>query len=143
MIPQVIMDCSVTAGWFLRDEVSEHAQSLLERVLKRDVNLIVPELWWYETLNVLRSAVARKRMSQEGASKALYFLEEVPMETIGSSRIGHAVILNLAHRHSLSAYDATYLALSDARGTELLTADKHLLSLQNKYPLVKPLGVMS
>lgn len=136
MSVSVVVDCSITSGWFLQDEISVSAQRLLKRVLEEKIALIVPELWWYETLNVLRSAVIRGRISREDARKSLYFLEEVPLETVNSTRIGHAAILGLAQEQGLSAYDATYLALAETRGCGLVTADRHLLDLGQKFPFI-------
>ncbi len=140
MSAHLVADCSVTSGWFLQDEVTEDARRLLECCLSGEVHLIVPDLWWYETINVLRNAGARGRIAPEDARKALFFLEEIPLETVHSSRIGHAVILNLAQRHALSAYDATYLALAETRGTALVTADKHLIDLRTEYPWITSPG---
>ncbi len=138
MSSELVADCSVCGAWYLDDERSPAAQRLLERVLDEELVLVVPELWWYESINLLRSATLRGRISPENARKALYFLEEIPLETVHARRIGHTQILDLAQRHGLSAYDATYLALAEIRGIELITADHHVLSLCSTYPWVRP-----
>jgi len=140
MTPQIVADCSICGGWYIQDETSCSSQVLLERILQEQLALIVPDLWWYDSLNLLRSAGLRGRISEEEARKALYFLEEVPLETVRVERIGHARILDLAQRYGLSAYDATYLALAEARGVKLITADRHLLALRETFAWIEPLG---
>jgi predicted nucleic acid-binding protein len=99
----------------------------------------VPTLWHYETVNVLRSAVLRKRLSEPAAKKALHLLSEIPVEVVDPERQGRPAILEAALRHRLSAYDACYLALADARGVGLVTADSDLVALRKVFPWVVPL----
>ncbi len=139
MTKQIVADCSVCGAWYVRDERSNAAEKLLDRVLREEVSLIVPDLWWHENLNLLRTCVMRERMSLQEARKAFYFLEEIPLETVHAQRIGHARIFELAVQHQLSAYDATYLSLAEARGLTLVTADQHLLTLRLQHDWIEQL----
>ncbi len=134
-----VIDCSVSATWVLPGELSARSERLLGDVLDRKVHLVVPTLWHYETVNVLRSAVLRKRLSEPAAKKALHLLSEIPVEVVDPERQGRPAILEAALRHRLSAYDACYLALADARGVGLVTADSDLVALRKVFPWVVPL----
>jgi len=138
LTPQVVADCSACGGWYIQDESSKAAENLLERILKEEIQLVVPDLWWYESLNLLRSATARRRISEQASRRAFFHMEEIPIETIRVDRIGRARILDIAQRNTLSAYDATYLALAESMGIPLITNDRQLLDLRSRYPWIEP-----
>jgi predicted nucleic acid-binding protein len=136
---EIVIDCSVSATWVLPGELSARAERLLAQVLDGEIRLFVPTLWHYEILNLLRSAVLRKRITEPEAKKALHLLSEIPMEVVDPALQGRPAILEAALRHRLSAYDATYLALADSRGIGLVTADSDLITLRKLYPWIVPL----
>ena len=45
-----VIDCSVTASWFLTDEKSNKGDELLEDILDGKVLFIVPTLWFMKRL---------------------------------------------------------------------------------------------
>ena len=137
---EIVIDCSVSAAWVLPGEFDAHAERLLARTLDGEIRMVVPSLWHYESLNLLRSAVLRKRLAEPEAKKALHLLSEIPMEVVDPVLQGRPAILEAALRHRLSAYDATYLALADSRGIGLVTGDSDLISLRRQYPWIVPLS---
>ena len=56
-----IVDCSVTAAWFLKDERSAEADAVLDRITA--VGGVAPWLWWAETRNVFLIAERNGRMT--------------------------------------------------------------------------------
>jgi len=136
----VVADCSACAGWFLRDESSRPSEKLLREVMAGKLRLMVPDLWWSESLNVLCNAVRRGRITDADARRTVYYLEEIPIETISAQRIGRQQIFALARQHALSAYDATYLALAEAQGVPLITCNRHLLALRKQFAGIRPLA---
>ena len=139
-VTEIVIDCSVSATWVLPDEASARSERLLAQAFDEKVRLLVPALWHYETLNLLRSAVLRKRLDEAEAKKALHFLSEIPIETVSPEHQSRPAILDAALRHGLSGYDATYLVLADARGLSLLTADSDFLALRKVFPWIIPLA---
>jgi predicted nucleic acid-binding protein len=133
----VIFDCTVSASWYLPDEGSDFSQKLLADVIARRLSLVVPDLWWYENMNVLKSAVRRKRISEQEAHKALFLLKEIPLDTVEPGKQGQFGVLSLALADNLSAYDATYLHLALSSGAVLYTSDSDLLNLRKKYTCIK------
>jgi len=83
----------------------------------------VPHLADSELANALRAQVLRGRVDDGGACAAL-----ARWARLGVRR--HPVVALLGRiwqlRHNLSAYDATYVALAEALGCALLTADARL-----------------
>lgn len=131
-----VIDSSVAAAWFLPDESSEDSRRLAAAVGYAKVQAIVPELWHYEVLNVLRIAVMRGRISQQEAKAAMAEIEVLRLESVPALDQGNAAILAAATEHGLTAYDAAYFALADARGAQLVTGDDHLLRLRDRFPWI-------
>jgi predicted nucleic acid-binding protein len=77
-----------------------------------------------EFTNVLASSIAMRRMSlglaQEFLAKAIGLFDGK------LARVDHALVLSIATRHRVSAYDARFLALADQLGTRLVTEDAKL-----------------
>jgi predicted nucleic acid-binding protein len=132
-----VIDCSVSAAWFLPQEQTSAYESLLSEILDRHSEMIIPDLWWYEVMNVIRSAVLRQRISENDAQKIFLFLRDIPKRVIEMSESGQFGILKLAMDENLSVYDATYLFLAISTGSQLITADQDLLSLKNKYAFIR------
>jgi predicted nucleic acid-binding protein len=105
--------------------------------MDRKCTMIVPSLWWFEIMNVLRSAVLRKRIDEQAARTAVLLLKEIPKEVVEPETQGQFGILSLALADRLSAYDAAYLHLAHSCGAELFTLDTDLLSLKGKYKFIK------
>jgi predicted nucleic acid-binding protein len=77
-----------------------------------------------EFTNVLASSVAMKRMTlalaQDFLAKAIGLFDGK------LARVDHPLVLAIAVRHRVSAYDARFLALADQLGTRLVTEDTKL-----------------
>ena len=130
---RIVVDCSVSACWYLPDEFSELGQSLLLRIMEGRNSLILPDLWWYENLNVLRTAVIRKRITPSGARKALVTLGKVPFQSYPVAKDNGVQILDTALDKELSAYDAAYVITALHNQALLVTADRQLLSLESSF----------
>lgn len=135
-----VIDCSVAASWILKDEYRKSSEKLLASIIKEEIELIQPDLWWYEMLNLLRSAVLRKRIKYEHIQKTLFFLKEIPMTCISSEEMDGHLLLENAVNCNLTAYDSAYLTLAETRGLKLFTFDKDLLALKNKFDFIIEMG---
>ena len=113
---EVVVDGSVSAAWLLPDENTESCERLLGSVLSGKLQIVVPELWPYKMLNVLRTAVVQGRMDEQVAMRALSLLCSIPLETISVEAQGQSAILSDALRLGLSAYGAAYFNLAESRG---------------------------
>ncbi len=124
---QVVADASFCGAWILTDESSGEAERLLGRIISGSVQLVVPALWHYEMLNLLRSAVRRRRLAPGDLELAAETLERVPMtlEDLPGAPARRR-ILHLAAQFDLSAYDAAYLELADRFKVGLQTNDAKL-----------------
>lgn len=118
----LVIDASIAASWFLRDEESALADRVLDHLL--DSNARAPSLFWFEMRNILLMAERRGRMSNASVRVALEQLRHLPIDDDGNGSDG--LILDLAAHHRLTAYDASYLALAQSAALPLATADRAL-----------------
>lgn len=89
----------------------------------RGHELVAPPSLPWEIGNGLVAVVRRKRLSQRAALAAWSAWGAVRLRLI---EVDGARALSLAFAHDLYAYDAYLLALSQQRGTPLLTLDRTL-----------------
>lgn len=127
---RIVVDASFCGALILEDEASQEADMLLGDVLAPGGPcLVAPALWSYEMLNLLRSAVKRKRLTQKQAFRGLSSLNNLPIQLVTASdhETKHRVF-EIALEQDLSAYDASYFELADRLNTDLFTNDKKLRS---------------
>jgi len=89
----------------------------------REEGLTAPEVIDLEVASVLRRAAASRRMPDRRAELALNDLIDLPLR-----RVGHRPLLRRCWelRHTVTSYDAAYVALAEALGLVLVTADARL-----------------
>ncbi len=121
----LVLDASLTLGWYFEDERTPATDALLDRVA--DVGAVVPALWRVEILNALQMAIRRKRIDAAFRDLALARLAAMPI-AIDADTNAHVwtTTLKLADRFRLTAYDAVYLELAQRRQLPLATLDRDL-----------------
>ncbi|MXX72610.1 MAG: type II toxin-antitoxin system VapC family toxin [Gemmatimonadetes bacterium] len=84
-------------------------------------------MWPIEVANVLLVATRRRRIDRTEWSRISRNLEALPLviDPVSTSRIWEEV-LDIAHAHRLSAYDAMYLELAIRMQLPLATLDRAL-----------------
>jgi predicted nucleic acid-binding protein len=117
----IVVDASVVVT-ALADDGADGEQ--LRSRLQADGDLHVPEVLDLEMAAVLRRLVVMERtLSARRASRALEDLADLPAERYGlRPLLGRVWEL----RDNLRAYDAAYVALAEALGAVLITADRRL-----------------
>src|SRR6267154_113722 len=123
-------------SWLLNDgvaAVSNYAARALDAMRQADTRALVPVIWSVEVANVIAKAET-KGLINEAQSEA--FLEmltalDIDVDSESSSK-ALSETLQLARRHRLSAYDASYLELSLRSGFALATLDKDLAKAAKK-----------
>ncbi|MGH6719085.1 MAG: type II toxin-antitoxin system VapC family toxin [Alphaproteobacteria bacterium] len=122
-MPGLILDSSVAIAWLMPDEPMAPAQRALDLVARDGA--IVPVLWHLEVANIVLVAVRRGRLAAKDRDRALHRLGELPIETDPETgRQARSSTINLAERHGLSVYDATYLELASRLSLPLATLDR-------------------
>jgi predicted nucleic acid-binding protein len=112
----IVIDASVIAKALVTDD--DEGDQLRERL--RGEQLVAPEVVDVEVMSTLRRAARAKRLDQRRSAQALADLAALPLQ-----RVPHLPLLGRVWelRDNLSAYDACYVALAEALGAVLLTAD--------------------
>lgn len=120
-----VVDNSVALAWCFEDEQTDAIMALLDRVC--DEGAVAPQLWPIEALNGLLMAERRRRIDSLLRRRLSGFLQALPIE-IDTETAGRtwSEIAELAERHRLTSYDATYLELALRLGLPLATTDKAL-----------------
>ncbi len=118
----MVIDASLAAAWLLPDEQSATADRILLDL--SGMTASVPSIFWHEVRNIVLVAERKGRLSAGEAYLCMLQLRRLPLEDAGQGS-DHAV-LALATAHSLTAYDAAYLALALSKACPLATMDKAL-----------------
>lgn len=100
----------------------------MSRAEERDVDAYAPDLVWAEVAHTLRRYVRTDRLDRARSNEILLWLLGLPIVDRPLRPLAPAAA-HLSQIHDLSAYDAFYLALAEAAGATLVTADRRLASL--------------
>ena len=115
----IVVDASVLAV-ALGDDGTDGARA---RDRLASEKLAAPELIDLEVVSVWRRHVGAKLMTARRAAAAITDLEMLPLQ-----RVAHRPLLGRIWqlRHGVSPYDAAYIAVAEALGAVLVTADRRL-----------------
>jgi predicted nucleic acid-binding protein len=119
-----VLDCSVSAAWCLKDETSEAAGKILQRLAHEEA--LVPSVWTVEMANVLVAAERKGRITPSDARRAIELVLSLPIKVESADLRRLNACRLLAREHGLSAYDAAYLELAQRAGLPLATMDRAL-----------------
>ena len=116
-MPLIVVDASCVADLLMNVD----SEGIRNRLSGSELH--APELLDLEICSVLRRWVLRKELSNSRAEEALMDYTRMPL-----ARHSHRNLLGRvsALRHSLSAYDAAYVALAEAMSATLVTRDRRL-----------------
>jgi predicted nucleic acid-binding protein len=122
-----VVDASVALKWLVLEDLSDHADRLLQDSLAGAEHISAPPLLQSEITNALHQRQRRGNITAAYADRALANFLAVPLEIVEPPGL-YSAALALARRYDLAAtYDAQYLALAQALDADLWTADRDLL----------------
>jgi predicted nucleic acid-binding protein len=129
----IVVDASVLAT-ALGDDGTDgrHARERLA-----DETLVAPELVDLEVVSVWRRHVAAKLMPARRAASAVADLANLPLRRSSHQPLLHRI---WELRHVVTPYDAAYIALAEALGVVLLTADARLSRASGVHCVVETIG---
>lgn len=124
-----VVDASVAIKWASQKREMDvgKARNLYKAMLEGKLELYTPTFLLVELLNIL---IWKKKASKRSVTLILKEIVEegirfIPLETNTSS-----IIKRFIYRYSVTAYDATYLAVAYNLNCKLITADKKLLQIR-------------
>jgi predicted nucleic acid-binding protein len=133
----VIIDASVVNKLFLPNEEGHNtAQGLIQRHIQRSEEILVPDLLFYEVTNTL---VTKTAIPIKIIIRSLAQLDKLKLLVIHPTTEEFKKIAKFAKTNHVSVYDATYAALAQEKGCNLVTADSKFVAKVNLF-FVKRLG---
>ena len=128
-----VADNSVVIAWFSRAQATPYTDRFYKRLEKDEV--VVPSVWPYEFANTLAVLERRKLLTAALAGEVVHNAARL-VTRIDSPPAAPGVLLALARRHGLSAYDAAYLELAQRLGIALAAKDSPLAAAADKLGLL-------
>lgn len=128
----IVLDCSVTMAWILRDEtMTEKADAILSVLEEKHVK--VPTIWSLEVANVLCLAERQKKLTSFEVAEFKEFLSELPIQIDhNTSSRAMGSVYALAKTEQLTVYDAAYLEIAIRESIPLATFDHALKNAAKK-----------
>jgi predicted nucleic acid-binding protein len=127
-----VLDNSVVMRWLFRDgrvEAVEYSDRVLALFAEEASLAVVPCIWALEVGNVIVRAESKGMLSEARCTEFVGILQDMAIEVDRRSyQQSLSDTLQLARRHGLSTYDASYLELSLREGLPLATNDDALRS---------------
>jgi len=127
-----IVDASVVAGAFFREDTSPMAQTLLTS----GCELHAPDLIYAEVANVIWKRHARNEIDETESLALLSDILILPVQITPSRQLVEPA-LKLALRTNRTVYDCLYLALAVQTKSTMVTGDKRFVNALIDTPLEK------
>lgn len=119
----VVIDASAVVEYLVALTLTDAATRLLHLAAEGRVELWAPDLVYPESASALRKLVQLEAISDSAAETAVGHLTELPITATATAALMPEV---WKLRTYLTPYDACYVALADALGAELVTAEEKL-----------------
>jgi predicted nucleic acid-binding protein len=106
-------------------------------VLARDIEWIAPEHWKAELFSVVRGLTLGRKISEDEGLRAVNRLPHLRVDTVS---LDDLLPRMWELRGNVSGYDAAYVALAEAQGVTLVTADGRLARAATSFCRVELVG---
>lgn len=116
----LVIDASVAIKWVIEEKGTTQALALRRQAL------VAPDLLVAECANILWKKVCRNELSEQEAVFAAGLLARADIELV-AMRPYLETVVGLAVALDHPAYDCFYIALAEAEGLRLVTADSALV----------------
>ena len=116
----LVVDSSVITKWLSKknEENLEKADLIIEQTSNGEVGLIAPELAKYEVGNVLLTG---KKLTPQEANISLGTAYSLPITFVSETEDLSKRTFELAYKHDITYYDATFLSLAKQYNATLVT----------------------
>jgi predicted nucleic acid-binding protein len=120
---RLVIDSSVSLKWWLDDEdYVDEARKILLQIHAGRIIPVVPDLWYYEVVNGIRTAVFRKRITKKQGRTFIIEMLSLGFETM-SIVFYLPKIFDYAIKYKYAIYDLSYLVLAEEQKIQCVTGD--------------------
>lgn len=128
--PQFVIDASFVLSFLLPDENIEEVERFFDKNSLNTIILVSTLLLPFETLNTLKIAQARGRITKK---RATLLVERFLNLGIVLEEVNFKKVFLTSQAKNLTVYDASYLQLALSQKIPLLTLDDKLQKLSPKF----------
>jgi predicted nucleic acid-binding protein len=129
-----VYDTSFAGAVIILDERSQKVDKLRTKTSAENVNIFVPQLFWYELTNVFNKLIRHKRYTYNEVIDFYPLLVAIRLTTDFETGVNYSKkLLRLSNTYGLSCYDAAYLELAERKKAVLCTLDDKLKHIANKH----------
>ena len=122
-----VVDASVCIKQFVPDPLSAKAQQLFAHLANPQNEIYIPDLFYIESANALWKYVRAGQLTATQVQANLATLKALSLRVISTADLMEEAV-NIAIAYGISAYDASYVALSHRVSSPLLTLDQRLVN---------------
>ena len=128
-----VFDASFVGALIIPDERNPAVDKIYAKI-KNEEEKYAPQLLWYETANIFKNLLRRKRFTFDEVLGLFPSLTNLCITCDFETGPGYAEkILRLCNDYNISSYDAAYLELAWRKKAALCTLDENLITVAKKY----------
>jgi predicted nucleic acid-binding protein len=121
-----VVDTSVGIKHFISDPLSPKVNLLFDHLGYPQTEIFVPDLFYIESANTFCKYVRARLYTAAEVRADLATLKALPLRVVSTADLMEEAV-NIALAYGISAYDASYVALSQQVDPTLLTLDEKLV----------------
>ena len=133
-----VIDANVGIKRFIDDPLTPKVRSLFDILIYPETEIFIPDLFYIEITNIFWKYIRANLYTAPQAQTDLTLLKAFPLRVVSTAELMVAAA-NIAIQYQISAYDASYVALSQEVNAPLLTLDNKLV----KALATSPFNVLS
>jgi predicted nucleic acid-binding protein len=128
-----VFDASFAGALIIPDEKNPKIDRAYTAIGERE-EIFVPQLFWYETANIFKNLIRRKRYTFDDVQQ--FFPKLAAIRLTGDAETGTTYsqkLLRLCDEYNLSSYNAAYMELAGRKKAVLCTLDDRLRLAAQSY----------
>lgn len=131
---QYVIDTNIAIKQFIDDPLTAKVNQLFAHLAENAAaQFYVPDLFYIECANVLLKYVRANQASIEKVTLDLADLKTLRIQSVSNKSLASEA-LEISEKYNISAYDGSYVALSNQVSAPLLTLDKRLFDAMKSSP---------
>jgi predicted nucleic acid-binding protein len=119
----IVLDTSVAIKWFFKEPYEKEALLLRDAFREGLCFLFAPDLIYPEFANTVWKRINFYNLSPEEGVQIVRTFQRVPLEIVASKDFLEEAF-SIAVQYKCTVYDALFLALSNKRSCQIITADR-------------------